>query len=108
MLQTLDSEDRLRLMKFVCSFAWADLEVQDEERVFVGKLIKQLELNEDEVKLVDGWLEVPPPPEEVDPTDIPRAHRELFLDAVRAMIVADGKVDRDEAENLVLLEQLMR
>ena len=36
---TLPREDRLRLMKFVCSFAWADLEIHVKEREFVGKMI---------------------------------------------------------------------
>ena len=108
MLDTLDREDRLRLMKFVCSFAWADLEVKDAERSFVRKLVRQLELTPEEAAKVDEWLEVPPRAEELDPTDIPHAHRQLFLDTARAMIVADGKVDHDEAENLVLLEQLLR
>ncbi len=104
----LDREDRLRLMKFVCSFAWADLEVKDEERSFVHKMMKRLGLDAEETKLVEGWLEVPPRAEELDPSEIPRAHRQLFLDTARAMIVADGRVDQDEAENLVLLEQLLK
>jgi uncharacterized membrane protein YebE (DUF533 family) len=104
----LDSEDRLRLMKFVCSFAWADLEVKDEERSFVRKMMNRLGLSDEETKLVEEWLEVPPRAEELDPSEIPRAHRELFLDTARAMIVADGRIDQEEAENLVLLEQLLR
>ena len=108
MLETLDREERLRLVKFVCSFAWADLEVQVEEREFVKRLVERLELDDAERGMVDEWLQVPPRPEEVDPADIPVEHRQLFLDAVRAMIVADGRVDQDEAENLVLLEALVR
>ena len=107
-MQALNREDRLRLMKFICSFAWADLEIQDAERKFVGKLVKQLELDEAETKMVEGWLEVPPPVEELDPAEIPRAHRQLFLDTARAMIVADGTIDADEAENFALLEALVR
>jgi uncharacterized tellurite resistance protein B-like protein len=107
MLRELDKEDRLQLMKFVCSFAWADLEVKDSERAFVGRLMRRLELGPEEKALVESWLEVPPPPEEVDPTDIPRGHRELFIRAVRAMILADGMVDDAEAENFELLSQLL-
>lgn len=107
-MQALDREDRLRLMKFICSFAWADLEIQDDERKFIGKLVKELELDEEEQALVEGWLEVPPRAEEVDPAEIPPAHRQLFLDTVRAIIVSDGKIDRDEAESFALLEALMR
>lgn len=107
-MQTLDREDRLRLMKFICSFAWADLEVQDAERKFVHRLVAELELDDEEKAKVEDWLEVPPPAEEVDPADIPRGHRQLFLDTVRAIIVADGKVDADEAESFALLEALLR
>lgn len=72
-MKELDREDRLRLMKFVCSFAWADLEVKDAERKLVKKLVSRLGLDAAEVAQVDGWLEVPPRPEEVDPSDIPVA-----------------------------------
>jgi hypothetical protein len=103
---SLSREDRLRLMKFVCSFAWADLEVQDEERAFVTKMIDYLELDADR-GLIEGWLRHPPRPEEVDPTDVPREHRELFLDAVRRLVAADDRIDPKEAETLALFEQLL-
>lgn len=93
-------------MKFVCSFAWADLEVQDQERDFVAKMIKHLEL-EDESKLIESWLRHPPAPEEVDPTDVPAEHRELFLDAVRRLVASDDHIDPKEAETLALFEQLL-
>ena len=104
----LDHEDRLRLMKFVCSFAWADLEVRDEERQFVRRLMKRLELNPAEKKQVEAWLEVPPPAEELDPADVPRAHRQLFVDTARAMIASDGVIAANEREALSLLEMLLK
>lgn len=106
MLDQLSRDDRLNLMKFVCSFAWADLEIQPEERTFVAKMIEKLGLEEDR-KLIEEWLKSPPPPEEVDPTRVPRAHRELFLEAARGVIAADDVIDEAEAENLELLEQLL-
>jgi uncharacterized tellurite resistance protein B-like protein len=102
----LAREDRLRLMKFVCAFAWADLEIQAQERDFVGKMITHLEL-EDERRQVEAWLKYPPAPEEVDPTDIPPEQRELFLDAVRQLVAADERIDPKEAETLALFEQLL-
>ncbi len=108
MLNKLSKQERLRLMKFVCSFAWADLEVQDEERSFVHKMVRRLELDEEDMKQVDSWLEVPPPPEEVDPAQVPPAHRELFLETIRGLIAADKRVDPEERENLQLFEQLLR
>lgn len=107
MLQKLSREERLRLMKFVCSFAWADLEVQDEERSFVMKMVRRLQLDDADKKLVDEWLEVPPPPEEVDPSEVPSAHRHIFLETVRGLIAADKRVDPEERANLELFEQLL-
>ncbi len=106
-MDKLNKEDRLSLMRFVCSFAWADFEIQDEERSFIGKLIGVLELEPDEKAQVDEWLKVPPMPEEVDPTQIPRRHREVFLDTVRAVVMSDGVLDPDEEENLKLFSELL-
>ena len=107
MLAKLSKEDRLQLMKFVCSFAWADLEIQESERKFVQKLVRKLKLAKPEKAEVEGWLNLPPRAEELDPTDIPRAHRSLFLDTARQMVEADGEVSEEERENLKLLEQLL-
>src|SRR3954468_1571878 len=70
-MHKLKPKDRLRLMKFVCSFVWADLEVRDSERKFVAKMVKKLKLDKSEAAQVEGWLKLPPKPEEVDPTQIP-------------------------------------
>ena len=107
MLKNLSREDRLRVMRFVCSFAWADLEIKSKERTLVRKMVKELHLEPDEAKLVEEWLEIPPRAEEVDPASIPKAHRQLVLDAARRMIKADGNIDPEEAENFALLEALL-
>lgn len=106
MLGSLGREDRLQLMKFVCAFAWADLEIQSEERHFVEKLVEKLGLEEDR-DLIVGWLRSPPPAEEVDPTRVPTEHREVFLDAARQLFEADGVVDPHEQEQFELLQQLL-
>lgn len=108
MLSKLSQEERLQLMRFVCSFAWADLEIQPKERKFVERLVTRLHLSDDERKQVLSWLEVPPEVDAIDPQQIPRAHRKLFLDTARQMVEADGKVDPEELETLQLLEQLTR
>lgn len=108
MLDALNREERLQLMRFVCSFAWADLEIRPQERDFIIKLITRLELNEDETAQVAGWLQVPPRADDLDPEDIPREHRKLFLDAAKAMILSDGSVEEVEAENLIILDALLR
>ena len=107
-MQKLSTKDKLRLMKFVCSFIWADLEVKESEKKFVTRLSKKLELSDDDIAQVKKWMKVPPRPEEIDPTHIPKEHRQLFLDTIRDVITADGEVAKDEWENLALFEQLMR
>ena len=107
MLQSLDRTERLRLMKFVCSFAWADLEVRPEEREFVAELIRRLEMDDIEAQQVQGWLKLPPRPEAIDPTRIPAEHRRLFLGEIRGVIESDGNVAAEELENLDLLERLI-
>jgi len=108
MLAKLSKDDRMRLMRFVCSFAWADLEIREKERDFIKKLQKKVGLSTDEIAEVEKWLEVPPRPEDVDPAKVPKAHRQMFLEAAKGMIAADGEIDEAEAENFELLEQLLR
>jgi uncharacterized tellurite resistance protein B-like protein len=105
--EELDEDDRLRLLRFVCSFAWADLQVADAERGFVHRLFEQLSLTADEQHAVEGWLRLPPPPEEVDPTDIPAEHRQLFLDYALRTVGADGHLSEQELETLSLFESLL-
>lgn len=107
-MQRMTKGERLQLMRFVCSFAWADLEIQPEEREFVAQMIRCLELAPDEAKQVEQWLKVPPRAEEVDPTQVPRKHREIFLEAVRGVVMADGVLAPEEEENLMLFEALIR
>lgn len=108
MLDALDKQERLQLMRFVCSFAWADLEITAQERDFIVRMVDRLEFDESERSQVAQWLEVPPRADDLDPGDIPREHRQLFLDAAKAMILSDGNVGDVEAENLVILDQLLR
>jgi len=107
-MQQLSREERLKLLRFVCSFVWADLQVTADERIFVHKMVRRLKLHPAEAREVEGWLEVPPTPDSVDPASIPARHRKLFLDSVRAAVLADGVVRPEEQEDLVLFERLLR
>lgn len=107
MFASLAREERLRLMKFVCAVAWADLEVQSEERAFVKRMVTRLGLRPDEAAQVESWLQLPPRIDDVDPTEIPPEHRKLFLDTLRELVLADGSVDEHEQESLALLEDLL-
>ena len=106
-LDQLNREERLQLMRFVCSFAWADLRIQPEERAFVQRIVRRLELDAAEQAAVERWLEVPPSPESVDPTLIPPAHRKLFLEAIEGVIRSDGEITAEERENFDLLSELL-
>jgi len=95
-------------MRFVCSFAWADLEVKPEERELVARLIRRLQLDDEEKRQVFQWLESPPPPESVDPKLVPRAHRMKFLRAVESTVTVDGEVSVEERNSLLVFAKLIR
>src|SRR5690242_17003127 len=99
MLEQLSHDERVRLMRLVCSFVWADLEVHEKERELVRRIVVRLKLDRREAADVEKWLKVPPRPEEVDPQTIPVRHKQIFLDAIRAVIAADGRVDPEERES---------
>ena len=107
MLEDLDASERLQLLKFVCSFAWADLEVRAEERTFVARLVERLELDASERQQVSGWLERPPLPDSVDPMTIPPPHRQSFLAAIEGVVAADGEISDEERESLAVLQDLL-
>jgi uncharacterized tellurite resistance protein B-like protein len=104
----LSRTQRLQLLRFVTSFAWADLEVTPAERSFIHRLVSRLNLDPKEARQVEGWMKVPPPPDDIDPTTVPHEHRLLLLTVVREMMEVDGDVSDEERENLALLEQLTR
>ncbi len=106
-MNALSREDRLALLRFVCSFAWADLEVTPEERAFVGDLVTRLGIPEDEHSLAQVWLAHPPDPADIDPLEVPLEHRRMFLAEARAVVEADGIVGSDEIENFCLFRELL-
>jgi uncharacterized tellurite resistance protein B-like protein len=108
MLDRLDRRERMRLMKFVCSFAWADLEIRPEEREFIRKMVTRLALDDEEGDQIRAWLDLPPAPESVDPTLVPSAHRRVFIEAIKGVIAADGEIAPEELENFQLFHDLVR
>lgn len=103
----LSTADRMRLMKFVCSFVWTDLKVTQAERDLVMRIVGHLHLTDDEARQVTAWLQVPPPPEEVDPTAVPAEHRQIFLQAAELAVQADGRVVPAERDALALFRDLL-
>lgn len=108
MLDRLDRGERMRLMKFICSFAWADLEIRPEERTFIRKMVARLALNGEDGEQVRSWLDLPPEPESVDPTLVPTTHRQVFIDAIKGVIAADGEIAPEEIENFRLFHDLVQ
>jgi uncharacterized tellurite resistance protein B-like protein len=96
MLDGLTVSDRLELLKFMCAFAWVDLEVSEKERAFVKRILALANLGETDTQQVETWLQVAPSPASVDPKNVPAQHRRLFIEAIRAVVYADGKVDPEE------------
>ena len=107
-LSSLSARDRLQLLRFVCSFVWADLDVGSSEKTFVLSLAQRLNLSESEIEQVKVWLETPPAAEDVDPSSIPPEHRRLFLEAVEQAVASDGAINPPEGEYLSLFRQLLR
>jgi len=107
MLNDLSVEDRLRFVRFMCAFAWADLDIADRERGLIRELVARLDLPPEAVEEAEAWLVHPPSEEDLDPYDIPDAHRRLFAEAAAEIIGVDGHIDRMEVENLALFEMLM-
>lgn len=107
-LGSLSSKDRLQLLRFVCSFVWADLDVGSSEKTFVLSLTQRLNLPDAEIEQVKAWLETPPSIEDVDPSLIPPEHRRLFLEAIEQAITSDGAINPPESKSFALFRQLLR
>ena len=106
-LGTLTRRERLQLLKFVSAAIWADLQVGEREKSFLLSLALKLGIPEEEADHLRDWLERPPPPEEVDPAQIPSANRAIFLEAIRSAMWSDHVLDAPERETLALLEELL-
>ncbi len=94
-------------MRFVCSFAWADGEIQREEQELVRRMLSRISLESRDRKTVLNWLDVPPRPEEVDPSLIPAKHAWIFLDTVRSVMDADQVIDPQEHKLMARLEKFL-
>lgn len=103
-MKELDSEERLKLLRLVCSVAWADSEIQQQERGFIAKLIFKMGTPAAEIRQVKKWLDTPPP-DDFDASSIPLEHRQMFLDACRGVMTADGTVTSEEQSEIAKLEK---
>jgi hypothetical protein len=53
------------------------------------------------------WMGVPPAIDEVDPTAVPREHRQLFLKVAELVVKADGRVVPAERDSMALFRALL-
>lgn len=101
----LPLETRRHLLGLACLAAWSDLVVVPEERELVLDKAVKLAMGEDQIKEVESWLKGAPP--EFDPNDIPLEHRQLYLDTLLEVILADGRVAPEECEMLRLMREML-
>lgn len=103
----IDQAMKLDLMRFACAFAWADLEVQPEERAYLLALMERLEIDKpgDRTRVM-RWLKAPPNEDEIDPLAVPLASRETFLKECEEVIRADGVIHPEETEAYTLLKKI--
>ncbi|GMV43982.1 MAG: hypothetical protein AMXMBFR64_56980 [Myxococcales bacterium] len=104
-LEGMDEVTRERLVQLACVAAWSDFHVAPEERKVVLTLAAELAIGDRSMERVYRWLDEAPP--YLDPQAIPVEHRAVFLDALQAVIRADGRLDPAECETLRLIKQLV-
>ena len=102
-LDALSSEERMLLMRFVCSFAWVDGRIHEAERALIARYMARLGLDEAESREVRGWLERPPAPESVSSDRVPAEHRVRFVRALESVVSVDGEITEAERSQLLQL-----
>jgi uncharacterized tellurite resistance protein B-like protein len=107
MLDEMTAEERLLLLRFVCSFAWADAQVREEERSLVRHYADKLRLSDGERRQLRAWLDHAPPAETVDPDLVPARHRAAFVRAIESVIAVDGEVAPAERDRLIELASML-
>jgi uncharacterized tellurite resistance protein B-like protein len=106
--EQLSSADRLNLINMVCSFAWSDFELSEEERDHIRSLCRRLELDAAGRAQVESWLAQPPDTESLaDPGSVPVEARDAFLKECQRVILADGYVDAEESMSYRIFREIL-
>ena len=106
-LQSLTLQEKLDLLAFASAFAWADLEIQQQEKRIYMALVDEMGLAGNEREIALSLLSSPPRAEQIDPMSIPVEHRTLFLSTAHNIILADNELKATEASLLDLLRSLL-
>ena len=107
MFQDLSRDERLLLLRFVCAFAWTDHSIHEGERKFVERLIERMQLSREDRTEALAYLHVAPSPEATNPKLVPKEHRRVFIESVRALIYADADVDAEERDRFEKLKAVL-
>ena len=99
-------EEKVLIFKFLCVLAWADFLIHPAERKFIEDLSKRLQVGSELEHKIQGWLQHPPRPEDVDPYSIPNEMIELVLEQASMLAVSDGTLDHRELEIIEALHSL--
>lgn len=102
----LEEPIAFELMKLLLQIAWADHELQKDEKETVRNLADALLPSDERLAQVEAWLEgrEPLPPPDLGKL---RAHKyDVMLEAKR-VILADGKLATDEEQALLQIERLL-
>ena len=99
-------DEKILIFKFLCVLAWSDFIIHPQERKIIEQLALDFEVGANIQHMIQGWLQHPPRPEEVDPYSIPTELIELVLEYATGVAKADGGIDIWELEMIELLHSL--
>ena len=101
------AEDHLMMyFQYLCAFAWADREIQQEERDMIVRNMDTLSVSEEQRSQILGWLEIPPDGALIDPYTVPRGFRNLIYNAAQAIVMSDGELHPLEKDMLDMLKEI--
>ena len=96
----LTESERIELMRFLCSFAWADGEVQPQEKIVLEQVLGGLNMSPEARAEVEPWLTTPPDVEGRELETIDDAKRAAFIDFAYEVAAADGQIAADELKHM--------
>jgi uncharacterized tellurite resistance protein B-like protein len=96
----LTEDERVDLMRFLCSFAWVDGEVQAQERTVLERVLGGLGLSTEARAKASAWLFAPPDMEGFDFGAITPDKRGLFIDHAFEVASAHGGLAAEEMRHL--------
>lgn len=105
---TVSNEDRfnIEVLKLLLQVAWADGEVDEREALAILGLGRSWSVPEAELKVLRQRLDKKDPLPQPD-LALLKTRADETIAAVRAMVLADGKIQRDEADMLQQISELL-